>query len=296
MSRDPLHPKLLSWSLLIALSLIWGSSFILIKKGLAVYSPLEVAGIRIFTASLFMMPFALAWLRRVDKKYYFLIFFTGFIGSFIPAILFAVAQTQLDSAITGIMNALTPAFVMIVGTLFYRQRITMLQIAGLILAFGGTAMLMFIRSGGAVENVNFFILLVVLATLLYGINVNILKFNLSEIGHLAISSISIFSIGFLAATQLFFFTDFTQKLMQEEKALLALFYITFLGMIGTGFALMLFNKLLKMTSPLFSSSVTYFIPIVAVFWGLVDGERLTLLHFISMAVIITGVFMTNRSG
>lgn len=296
MSRDPLHPKFLSWSLLIALSLIWGSSFILIKKGLTVYSPLEVAGIRIFTASLFMMPFAISRFRRVDKKYYFLIFFTGFIGSFIPAILFAVAQTRLDSAITGIMNALTPAFVMIVGVLFYRQRTTMLQVAGLILAFGGTAMLMFIRTGGTVENVNFFMLLVVLATLLYGINVNILKFNLSEIGHLAISSISIFSIGFLAAAQLFFFTDFTQKLMHEEKAFLALFYITFLGMIGTGFALMLFNKLLKITSPIFSSSVTYFIPIVAVFWGIIDGERLTLLHFLSMAVIITGVFMTNRKG
>ncbi len=296
MSRDPLHPKFLSWSLLIALSLIWGSSFILIKKGLTVYSPPEVAGIRIFTASLFMMPFAISRFRRVDKKYYFLIFFTGFIGSFIPAILFAVAQTRLDSAITGIMNALTPAFVMIVGVLFYRQRTTMLQVAGLILAFGGTAMLMFIRTGGTVENVNFFILLVVLATLLYGINVNILKFNLSEIGHLAISSISIFSIGFLAAAQLFFFTDFTQKLMHEEKAFLALFYITFLGMIGTGFALMLFNKLLKITSPIFSSSVTYFIPIVAVFWGIIDGERLTLLHFLSMAVIITGVFMTNRKG
>ena len=142
------HPQFVSWALLILLTIVWGSSFILIKKGLIVYSAPQVAAIRIFSASLFMVPFAFSWMRRIDKKYYLLIFVSGFIGSFIPAFLFAFAQTQLDSAVTGIVNALTPVFVLIIGMIFYKQRITILVILGLLLAFSGTALLMFTGAEG----------------------------------------------------------------------------------------------------------------------------------------------------
>lgn len=294
MSNSDIHPpKTISWILLIVLSIVWGSSFILIKKGLTIYSAQQVAAIRILSASLFMVPFALSWLKRVDKKYYLLIFVSGFIGSFIPAFLFAIAQTQLDSAVTGIVNALTPVFVIIIGALFYKQRISFLITIGLVLAFLGTTLLMFTDAEGNYR-INYYIFFIVAATFLYGINVNILKFKLSELNAIAISSISLFLLGPIAAVQLFFFSDFTHRLAMSEGALLALGYLSVLGVVSTGLALMIFNKLLQMTTPLFASSVTYLIPIVAVGWGIFDGESLTLMHYMSMAVIICGVFLTNR--
>ena len=287
------HPRFLSWILLILLTIVWGSSFILIKKGLTVYSASQVAAIRILSASLFMIPFAFSWLKRIDKKHLPLIFISGFIGSFIPAILFSVAQTQLDSAITGIVNSLTPVFVLLIGVLFYKQKITAVIIVGLLLAISGTTILIFYGSEGN-HSFNYFALFVVAATVLYGINVNILKFTLSELNPIAISSISIFMIGPLAAIQLFGLTDFTVRLSTGGDAVLALIYLSILGVIGTSLALMLFNVLIKMTTPLFSSSVTYLIPIVAVIWGLIDGEKLFFIHYLSMAIIIFGVYLANR--
>lgn len=287
------HPQFISWVLFILITIIWGSSFILIKKGLNVYSAAQVAAIRMLSASLFMIPFAISWIRRTDKKYYLLIFVSGFIGSFIPAFLFALAQTKLDSAITGMVNSLTPVFVLIIGVIFYKQRITFSIIIGLLLALTGTALLMFTGSEGN-HSFNYFALFVVVATLLYGINVNILKFNMADLHPIAIASISLFFVGPLAAIQLFFFSDFTDRLAYGNEAVLALFYISILGIVGTSIALMLFNKLLKISTPLFSSSVTYLIPIVAVIWGLIDGEDLNFSHYLSMGIIIFGVFLANR--
>ena len=287
------HPKIISWALLILLTIVWGSSFILIKKGLTIYSAPQVASIRIFSASLFMVPFAFSWMRRIDKKYYLLIFVSGFSGSLIPAFLFAIAQTQLDSAVTGIVNALTPVFVILIGAFFYKQKISLVIVIGLLLAFAGTAVLMFYGTDGD-YSFNYFALFIVAATALYGINVNILKFNLKELNPIAISSMSILFIGPIAAIQLFFFSDFTVRLNAGNDAVLALFYLSLLGIIGTSLAFMIFNKLLKLTTPLFSSSVTYLIPIVAVFWGLVDGEHLSFQHYLSMSIIICGVYIANK--
>ncbi len=288
-----LHPDFIAWGLLILLTFVWGSSFILIKKGLTIFSATQVSAIRILSASLFMVPFAISWLKRVERKHYFLIFISGFIGSFIPAFLFALAQTKLDSAVTGMVNAMTPVFVVIIGAISYRQKITPIMIIGLLLSFTGTALLMFYGSGRS-HSVNYFALFVVAATILYGVNVNILKFNLSQLNTIAIASISIFFIGPLAAIQLFIFTDFTDKIVESEKAVVALGYLFVLGVVGTSLALMLFNKLIKLTTPLFSSSVTYLIPIVAVFWGIVDGENLSVIHYLSMTVIIVGVYLANK--
>ncbi len=287
------HSDIKAWGLLILLTFVWGSSFILIKKGLTVFNATQVSAIRILAASLFMIPFAVSWLRRVNKKHYFLVFLSGFTGSLIPAFLFAMAQTRLDSAVTGMINSLTPVFVMLIGFLFYRQRITGIMIVGILLAFGGTTLLMFYGSEGD-HRINYFAFFVVVATLLYGFNVNLLKFNLSELNAIAISSISLVFVGPLAAIQLFVFTDFTQKLELGNEAYLALGYLSILGIVGTSIALMLFNKLIKIATPLFSSSVTYLIPIVAVFWGLIDGEKLTIMHYLSMLIIIGGVYLANK--
>jgi len=286
-------PRVASWALLILLTIVWGSSFILIKKGLTVYTASQVASIRILSASLFMVPFALVWMRRIDKRYFLLIFVSGFIGSFIPAFLFAVAQTQLDSAVTGIVNSLTPVFVLVIGVIFYGQRITPLVVIGLIMAVLGTVLLIIYGSPGEYR-FNYFALLIVGATILYGINVNILKFSLSDLNPIAISSISIFMIGPFAAFQLFGTSDFALRLGSGNSAVFALLYLGVLGIVGTSLALILFNVLIKKATPLFASSVTYLIPIVAVFWGIMDGEHLFFIHYLSMAIIISGVFLANR--
>jgi drug/metabolite transporter (DMT)-like permease len=263
------------------------------KRGLAAFSSDEVAGLRIFTASLFMLPFALSRLSQVPRKDYPIVFFTGLIGSLIPAFLFAVAQTKLPSAVTGIVNSLTPVFVIMVGAAFYRQKISPKVIIGLLLAFSGTLAL--ILSGGASElSVNSYAGLVILATILYGFNVNILKFRLSDLNPIAVSSISIVLCSPFALFHLLINTDFLVQLTHDGAARAAFGYITVLGVLGTGFALILFNFLIRIATPLFASSVTYLIPIVAVFWGLIDGESLQLLHYASMAIIIGGVYLANK--
>jgi drug/metabolite transporter (DMT)-like permease len=236
------HPKYISWVFFILITIIWGSSFILVKKGLTIYSASQVASIRILTASLFMVPFAISWMRRIDKKHYLLIFVSGFIGSFIPAFLFAFAQTKLDSAVTGMVNSLTPVFVLIIGVMFYKQKITLWIVLGLLLALAGTVLLMSTGSEGN-HSFNYFAFFIVLATVFYGINVNILKFNMADLNPIAISSISLFFVGPLAAIQLFFFSDFTERLNSGNEAILALFYLSILGIVGTSIALLLFNKM-----------------------------------------------------
>jgi drug/metabolite transporter (DMT)-like permease len=290
---DRFHPDFISWGLLLLLTLVWGSSFILIKKGLTVFSASQVSAIRILSASIFMIPFALSWIKRVPKKYYLLIFVSGFIGSLIPAFLFALAQTKLDSAITGMVNSMTPVFVIVIGAIAYKQRITPVMIFGLTLALIGTIMLMYY---GSDENhkINLFALFVVAATILYGVNVNVLKFNLSDLNPVAISSISILMVGPFAAAQLLLFTDFAERMSQGRPAFMALGYLSVLGVVGTSLALMLFNKLIKIKTPLFASSVTYLIPIVAVFWGIIDGENLNIMHYLCMGVIIGGVYLANK--
>jgi drug/metabolite transporter (DMT)-like permease len=285
--------ELLAWGILILLTLVWGSSFILIKKGLGVFTATQVSALRILSAAVFMTPFAISRIRKTEKKHFLLIFLSGFIGSLIPAYLFALAQTRLDSAITGIINAMTPVFVVLIGAMFYKQKINRIMIAGLLLAFSGTAMLMFYAAEGH-RVINYFALLVVAATVMYGLNVNILKFNLSKLNAVAISSISLSFMGPVAAVQLFVFTDFVHRMQSGESALLALGYLSLLGIVGTGLALILFNKLIKIATPLFASSVTYLIPVVAVCWGIVDGEQLTIRHFVSMLIIAVGVYLTNK--
>ncbi len=288
------RPTLQSWILLLLLTIIWGSSFILIKKGLDVFSPVQVASIRIITSALFLLPFAISWLRSVERKHLFIIFISGVIGSLIPAFLFSLAQTRLDSSVTGVINALTPLFVLIVGVIFYRQKIKNIVIFGLLLAFGGTLGLILFGPSDDSYSISYFALWVVLATFLYGINVNIIKYNLSHINPMAITSISLVFIGPFTAIILFFFTDFKAHITFEREFMTAIGYLSLLGVVGTGLALLMFNRLIKKTSPLFSSSVTYLIPLVAISWGIIDGENILFVQYLCMIGVIAGVLLASK--
>lgn len=281
-------------TLLIVLALIWGTSFILIKQGLKVFAPDEVGALRVSAAALFLLPAALLKVRELKRKHFSKLFLAGMMGIFIPAFLFAVAQTNMDSSIAGILNTLTPIFTMMVGAVLFGLRFRRLAVIGIILGFGGTFMLMLSRSGGRVEGVNLYALLVIMACILYGANLNFIKFKIADVGSLAITSVSLMLIGPLALIYLFAFTGFTDKFSTHEGAWTAFGFVVLLGMMSTAIATFLFNQLVKISTPLFTSSVTYVMPLVAVMWGVLDGEKLYAGHYIGMVAIIGGVYLANR--
>ena len=280
--------------LLIVLSLIWGTSFILIKQGLKVFSPDEVGSLRVAAAAVFLLPFGLFRWKELKKGDHLKLFLSGMMAIFIPAFLFAMAQTRLQSSVTGILNTLSPMWAMLLGALLFNQRFRPIAVFGLLISFGGAIILALARADGAIGGFNSYALLVVLACAFYGANVNFIKFNVQGLGSLTITSVSLLLIWPFAVVYLFGFTDFTQKVASVPGAWQAMGYIIILGLMSTAVANLIFNKLLQISSPLFASSVTYLIPVVSVMWGVLDGEKLYLGHFIGMVTILGGVFLANR--
>jgi drug/metabolite transporter (DMT)-like permease len=288
------NPRPIAIFLLLLLSLIWGTSFILIKQGLKVFAPDEVGAIRVAAASIFMFPFALTRLKELKGNDYLKLLASGLMGIFIPAFLFAFAQTRLDSSVAGILNTLTPLFTMIIGALLFKQRFGVLAIVGILLGFGGALILIFTRSGGNIGTINIFALPIVVACFFYASNLNLIKFKIKDIPSLTITSGSLLLIGPLALAYLFVFTDFTQKFSTHPTAWTAFGFIVLLGLMSTAVATLIFNRLVKISTPMFTSSVTYILPIVGVMWGLLDGERLQSGHFMGMVAILIGVYLANR--
>jgi drug/metabolite transporter (DMT)-like permease len=286
-------PLALAWFLLIILSLIWGSSFILIKKGLLALSSGEVGALRILAASLFLLPVAIPNVRKIPRDRIKFLISVGFVGSLLPSFLFAIAQTQVPSSITGVMNAVTPIFTVLVGYLFYKQKYTSRVFLGVIIGFVGSVVLILTGADGNIK-VNYYILYILLATIFYALNLNIIKFHLQDLKALTITSISLLFVGPVAAVYLFGCTPFTDHLLEGGQVFWSTGAIILLGVLGTAIALIIFNHIVRLTDPVFTSSVTYFIPIIAVLWGLFDGERLVLLHFMGMLFIVLGVFIANR--
>ncbi len=291
MSQNKNVPALI---LLLTLSLIWGTSFILIKQGLKAFSPDIVGALRVTAAALFLFPLAIPRIKELKPGDPFRLLVSGLMGIFFPAFLFAFAQTKLNSSLTGILNTLSPLWTMILGALFFTQRFRGYAVLGIILSFVGAIMLALSRSGGTITGFNVYALLIVVACAFYGANLNWVKFKIHDLGSITITSISILFVGPLAATYLFFFTDFIYTLTHQPGAWKAFGFIVLLAFMGTAVAGLLFNKLLRVSSPLFASSVTYIMPIVAVMWGVIDGEQLLPGHFIGMAAILVGVYLANK--
>lgn len=281
-------------TLLILLALIWGTSFILMKRGLVVFSAGEVGSMRVAAAAIFLLPLAVVKLRGLTSRHLFKLFLSGMMGVFFPAFLFALAQTELESSVTGIMNSLTPIFTLMVGVWFFDQHFRRQSVIGIVLGLAGTVILVLANAGGHLGGVNLFALLVILACLFYATNVNYIKYKITDLNALTITSVSLLLIAPPALLYLFAFTDFVDKMNTAPGAFTAMAYILLLGFMSTSLATILFNKLVKLTSPVYTSSVTYLIPIVAVLWGVFDGETLYAGHFAGMAAIIGGVYLANR--
>lgn len=283
-----------AWLLLGLLALIWGSSFLLIKKGLLAFSPDQLAAIRIGSAGLVLLPFIWRRFATVQRQHWWRLICVGMVGSFIPAFLFAFAQTELPSGVTGVLNTFTPLATLILGTLIFRQGARLQQWLGVIVGLGGTLLLVTASASGEFT-FNSYALLVVLATICYGLNLNLIKHHIADLRPLTITGVSLFLVAPPALVYLFVATPIRAS-MAQPNAWLALGAILTLGIVGTAAALIIFNTVVQQTNTVFTSSVTYLIPIVAVLLGIADGEPFYVQQGVGFAGILVGVWFANRRG
>ncbi len=287
----PKSTVLKSWLTLIFLSVIWGTSFILIKKSLIVFSPVEVAILRVAISGLAFTPFFIKYWSDHEWHRWKLYMVVALSGSAIPAVLFATAQTQIGSAIAGILNSTTPIFALIIGMVFFKSTITIRQVSGIALGFIGAVGLIAIDAstddlGGQIAYGS----LIILGSVFYGANVNIVKEYFTDVTPLRLSTLSFFLVG-MPFWLIIPFSDIPTKVVSHPYAIYAVMYLTFLAVISTVFCLYIFYQLVQDTNALFASSVAYLIPIVALVWGFFDGEVLGMWHFISLLIIIIGVYL-----
>jgi len=261
------------------------------KRGLEVYSYTQVAALRLFIAFLSLFPFVFLAFKKVAKQHWFPIIITAFLGNGIPAFLFTKAQTNLDSSFVGILNSLTPLFTLLLGIYFFKSRPTKINILGIIIGLSG-AFIISISTFGSVITINFYTLLVVLATFFYAISVNVIRKYLADLDAISISALAFLFVG--PASGIYVFSSNFIPLLNTDGGIRALLYIAILAVIGTSLAVVIFNKLIKDSSAIFASSVTYLIPIVAIFWGVLDGENILFSHIFGAVIILCGVYLVNK--
>ncbi|MCI9846608.1 DMT family transporter [Flavobacterium pectinovorum] len=284
--------KQLKWFYLLLLSLIWGSSFILIKRGLVGLTAIQVGSLRIIFAALFLLIVGFSSLKKISLRQWKFVALTSFFGTFIPAFFFAIAETQVDSSIVAILNSLTPLNTLVLGIIFFGIQFQKRQVLGVFIGLVGCLLLVLNGASSNTGQNYYYLILVVIATLCYAINVNLIKKYLSDLNSVSITTGN-FAVLFLPALIILSTTDFTQKLHLETTQYSVLF-VMILGILGTGIANILFFKLIQMSSPVFATSVTYLIPIVAFFWGLLDNEMLTPIQFFGAFVILIGVYLSAK--
>ena len=258
------------WLILGVLALTWGSSFILIKQGLVAYTPYQVGALRLTIAGGIL----------------------AICGNFIPMFLFPMAQTHVSSSMAGILDSLVPLFILLFGALFFSRKGTKNQILGAVIGFFA-AVLLIGGDGFSGENSLFHCLLIVLATALYGLNSLILTEYLNDVPSFQLSS-ALFTIWLLPAIAILIFSGFFQSFEGTTEQLHSLGYVAILGLVGTALAMILFYRLIQATGSMFSSMVTYLMPIVSVFWGFLVGEKITWVHLAGFAMILSGVYLTQK--
>lgn len=283
-----MNPDKQKWLLLILLSVIWGSSFILIKKSLEHFSPYQVGALRVLISGIVLLPIAIMNIKKFPKQHLKWLILAALCGNFIPMFLFPIAETQISSSIAGIVNSMMPIFVIIVGALVWKFPTNKHQLIGVFVSFSGACILAFgDGNGGELKLIP--ILLLLLATLMYAISTTTVKSKLHDIPAKILSAF-IFSFVLLIPSLIaLIFSNFFQEFSLDQEHLIGLGFVATLSIIGTGLAMMLNYKLLSISTPLFASTVTLVMPIIAVIWGFLDGEELSTIQYIGAGIIIAGL-------
>ncbi|SHM95578.1 DMT family transporter [Polaribacter sp. KT 15] len=282
------------WLYLTLLSLVWGSSFILMKKALLGVTPIQLGALRMIFTSIFLLLVAFPSLKKIKKKHYKYIVFTSIAGTFVPGFLFAFAITTIDSSIVSILNSLTPFNTLIFGAIVFGFGFKRTQLYGILIGLIGTLIL--ILKGAALnpDQNYWYAFLIIIASIGYAFNANMVKKYLNDLNALSIVTGN-FLLLIVPAFIVLSFTDFFKNFDVNNKILMqSLGYLAILSIVGTGIAKTIYNKLVHISDPVFSSSVTYLIPLVAIFWGVLDGEKLSPLQIFAGVIILFGVYLVNK--
>jgi drug/metabolite transporter (DMT)-like permease len=283
----------LNWLIFIILSIIWGSSFIMMKEGLLHLSAFQVASLRIVFSGIVLFPSAVKHFKNIPKNKLLTIFMSGVLGSLLPAYLFCVAELGIDGALAGTLNSLTPIFVIITGALFFSSKTSANKILGIAIAFAGSILLLLAKNNMHSSQNLAYVTYVVLATICYGFNVNMVFKHLKDIGSLQIASVAL-TLNAIPALIVLYFTGYFSLPLTETGVLYSTGQAALLGILGTAIASIIFYKLVKSAGAVFASMVTYGIPIIANFWGLIYGEEVGWKQFGCLVLILTGVYLANR--
>lgn len=285
--------KWLNWILFITLALIWGSSFILMKEGLVALTAVQVASLRMISAAIVLTPLFIQAFKNIPRNKLGIVFLSGTLGSLLPAYLFCIAEQSIDSALAGTLNSLTPIFVIISGALFFSVKTNFEKITGIAIAFSGTVLLFFSQPSYNANGNLSGVLMIVLATMMYGLNVNLVQRHLGNIASVKVVSVALV-LNAIPAVFVLYFSGYFQQMHSGKIFLFSTGYSLLLGVVGTALASVLFYTLIKRAGAVFSSMVTYLIPIVANIWGLVYGEKIGWLQALSLLIILTGVYIASR--
>ncbi len=273
---------------LISLALIWGSSYILMKRGLVAFSAIQVSALRIIISALVLAPF----LRKVAKEDYLFLAITAFLGSGLPTFIYPLAISRVDSSVVGIINSLTPVFTLITGLIFFKIKVKWISVLGIFISLFGASLL--ILKGNSINelHISSFALVAMLAPMFYGFSSNVLKSKLNHIPALRLTAFT-FALLLPFAIVILFSTDFLSVMKTHPKAYFSLGYISILAVLGTAFALVVFNFLIKKTTAVYASSVTFLMPVIVLLWGVFDGEDVGVLHIVALSLILFGVYVLN---
>ncbi len=283
--------ELQSWVTLIFLSVIWGTSFILIKKSLQAFDPVQVAILRMAISGIAFLPFFIFFVRKLEWHRWRFYILVGLTGSAVPALLYATAQTRISSATAGILNSMTPIFALIFGVVFFGTKTGLKQIAGIVMGFGGaTALILSGKNGAGPSQDLAYGVLIILGTMFYATNVNLIKQYFQHVNSMHLSSFA-FVLVSIPAVLLVPFTDIPRIVIEDPFGLTALLYLVLLSVVSTVLALILFYRLVQQTDAVFGASVAYLIPVVALLWGIFDGEYIGIHHLLSLGIIVAGVKM-----
>ena len=283
-----MNPEKEKWVLLAILSIIWGSSFILIKKSLEYFNPYEVGALRVLIAGIILLPLAIMNIKKFPKKHFKWLILAALTGNFIPMFLFPIAETKVSSSIAGIINSMMPIFVIIVGALIWKFKTTKRQLFGVAISFTGACILAI--SGGEGGEIKLIpILLLLLATLCYAISTTTVKSKLNAIPAKTLSAFVFSFVLILPSLISLVFAGFFNDFKADKNLLVGLGFVSLLSIFGTGLAMMMNYRLLNISTPLFASTVTLLMPIVAVIWGVLDGEKLTLMQGFGGMIILAGL-------
>ena len=285
--------KNLVYFFLILLAIIWGTSFLLIKRGLVSFSPIQLASLRLSFAGIVLLPLLLKDVRKIRKKNIGAFITVAVFGNLIPYFLFAYAETEMDSSIVGALNGLTPFFTIIISFFVFKIESTIRQIGGIAIGlFGAVFLITDGDLGGLLQANIYFVSMVVGACLCYAICVNTIKAKLGEVSPLLAASFPLV-LSFVIAFPVTIFTGSFKVLDESPEALVSIGYIAILGVVGTAVAIVLFNRLIQLTSAVTASSVTYLIPVVAFLWGWIDGESLVWQNIVALLFILSGVYLVK---